>query len=550
VTTAIDSVVMIPMAQLRPHPKNPRVALRDDVVDAIAADLEERGHIEARHALTVRAVDDGYEIISGHHRQAAAGKVGLEEVPCWVVEMDEDEAYMALATSNNQGELAPLEIGLHALECVGKAKAGRGKKGGLSDYARKIGKSSQYLTQLVAAAEVAKSVSQLTDLLSKAQHLYAIHGLAGKPKDGRHPHWPDVVKAMLAGGEDGKGWSVDKTAANVQAANSFYGSETLTRILGWRVIRLREAATRWLPKLDVTAAIACERLATQDVDRLITIAGEFAEKLLDWTEQMTKLMKSKKAELRSAVPGLLEGWIEWLAEHAGGKSWSLREMRRQRDEVEDLMAEFESSLKEQAEATFVVHACDFRKAPVPDESVDFIVTDPPYPQEFVPLYEELAIFASRVLKPGGSCIVMIGQSYLPDIVAGMTKHLTYHWTCGYITPGGQAVQLWDRKVNTFWKPLLWFTKGDYAGDWVGDVCKSEANDNDKTHHHWGQSESGMADIVDRFTTKGSVVLDPFLGGGTTGVVCVAKARTFIGIEVDKEVASKAETRIREETSRE
>jgi ParB-like chromosome segregation protein Spo0J len=115
---ADDTITLIPVAQLRPHPQNPRVALREDVVDAIAADLEERGHMEARHAITVRAVDDGYEIISGHHRHAAACKAGLPSVPCWVVEMDDDEAYMALATSNNQGELAQLEYGLHALSCL------------------------------------------------------------------------------------------------------------------------------------------------------------------------------------------------------------------------------------------------------------------------------------------------------------------------------------------------------------------------------------------------------------------------------------------------
>jgi site-specific DNA-methyltransferase (adenine-specific) len=55
----------------------------------------------------------------------------------------------------------------------------------------------------------------------------------------------------------------------------------------------------------------------------------------------------------------------------------------------------------------------------------------------------------------------------------------------------------------------------------------------------------MADIVERFTDRGSVVLDPFLGGGTTGVVCVAKQRTFVGIEIDKEVAEKASKRISE-----
>ena len=534
-TTTNDTITLIPVSHLRPHPKNPRVALRDDVVDAIAADLAERGQMEARHAITVREAGDGYEIISGHHRHAAAMKAGLEGVPCWVVEMDDDEAYMALATSNNQGELSPLEIGLHALECVGKAKAGRGKKGGLTEYAKSLGKTQGYLSQLVAAAEVAKSISQLMDLLNKCQHLHAIHGLAGKPKDGPHPHWQEVVQAMLVGGDDGKGWSVDKTASNVAAANAFYESDALHARI----------CSKWLGRLAVTAAIACERLTAQEVDRLVSVAGEFAEKLADWQERMAVVVGKQPKELRTTVPQFLNGWLDWLQENAGGKSWSLREVRRQRDNIEDGMAEFEASLKGSESSTFVVHACDFREADIEAESVDVIITDPPYPKEFLPLYEDLAAFAARVLKPGGSCVVMVGQSYLPEIMAMMCRHLNYHWTCGYMTPGGQAVQLWDRKVNTFWKPLLWFTKGEYAGDWIGDVCKSETNDNDKTNHHWGQSESGMVDIVERFSERSSVVLDPFLGGGTTGVVCVVARRTFIGIELDASVAAKARDRIKE-----
>ena len=56
------------------------------------------------------------------------------------------------------------------------------------------------------------------------------------------------------------------------------------------------------------------------------------------------------------------------------------------------------------------------------------------------------------------------------------------------------MQVFPRKVNTFWKPLLWFTKGDYTREWIGDVCKSQTNDNDKRFHQWGQSLSGMADV--------------------------------------------------------
>jgi 16S rRNA G966 N2-methylase RsmD len=167
-------------------------------------------------------------------------------------------------------------------------------------------------------------------------------------------------------------------------------------------------------------------------------------------------------------------------------------------------------------------------------SIDAIVTDPPYPKEYVPLYGTLAKHAARILRPGGSCVVMCGQSYLPDIIALMTQHLTYHWMLAYLTPGGQAVQIWPRKVNTFWKPLLWFVNGKYDGSWIGDVCKSRTNDNDKRFHEWGQSESGMCDVIDRVTKPGELVLDPFAGASTTGVVCVRMGRRYVGIEQNEE----------------
>lgn len=57
---------------------------------------------------------------------------GLDAVPCWVRHMDDDEAYMQLALGNVQGELSPLEIGMHALRAVPLAEGGRGLKGGIS----------------------------------------------------------------------------------------------------------------------------------------------------------------------------------------------------------------------------------------------------------------------------------------------------------------------------------------------------------------------------------------------------------------------------------
>jgi DNA modification methylase len=140
---------------------------------------------------------------------------------------------------------------------------------------------------------------------------------------------------------------------------------------------------------------------------------------------------------------------------------------------------------------------------------------------------------------------MIGQSYLPEILQLVAPHIAYHWTVGYLTPGGQATQLWQKKVNTFWKPVLWFVKGQYAGDWVGDVTKSQVNDNDKNHHHWGQSESGMADLLERFTRPGELICDPFVGGGTTAVVAASLKRKFVGCDIDEQCVQTTLQRVHE-----
>lgn len=171
---------------------------------------------------------------------------------------------------------------------------------------------------------------------------------------------------------------------------------------------------------------------------------------------------------------------------------------------------------------------------VQPNSIDCIITDPPYPREFLPVYSDLAEFATYALKPGGSLIVMTGQSYLQEIMGRLSSTgLNYQWTCAYLTPGGQSPQLWERNVNSFWKPLLWYVKGEYTGEWIGDVCHSAINDNDKSKHHWGQSESGMIDILNRFTQPDQLICDPFVGGGATAMAAMEIERRFIGCDIDE-----------------
>ena len=331
-----DTITLIAVSELKPHPKNPRVAIRGDVVESIAADLADRGYMETRHAITVRKAANAYEIISGHHRHAAAVKAGIKSVPCWVVEMDDDAAYMALATSNNQGELAPLEIGLHALECVGKAKAGRGKKGGLADYARKLGKSQPYLSQLVAAAEVSKSITQVIDLLDKAKHLYAIH--AAEPS-----LWPVIVPHML------KGWSVADTEHWVGKVKEF--SEP-------------KGCAAWLP----LAGIVEHFLATKE------FSAQTVRHLASERDAIASLIESSREKIEE-VGQSADAWLEemqrWLVANMGGKSWDVRELVAYRLQIEHW-------LNKCGPDQWVCG--DWRKhvEAIKDGSIAVLLTDPPY----------------------------------------------------------------------------------------------------------------------------------------------------------------------------
>jgi 16S rRNA G966 N2-methylase RsmD len=179
------------------------------------------------------------------------------------------------------------------------------------------------------------------------------------------------------------------------------------------------------------------------------------------------------------------------------------------------------------------------------ESVDAIVTDPPYPREDLPCFEHLARLAPKWLKPGGSLLVMSGQSYLPEVFAALQKsELTYRWPFCCLTNTGENTQIFDRHIFPNWKPVLWYTKGkcDHL-PWTGDIIKADAND--KKFHRWGQSEEQMERMVELASLPGQVILDPFCGGGSTGVAALRLGRQFIGLDIDKKCIEQTAARLKD-----
>lgn len=175
--------------------------------------------------------------------------------------------------------------------------------------------------------------------------------------------------------------------------------------------------------------------------------------------------------------------------------------------------------------------------------VDAIITDPPYPLEYLDEFDALGEVAARLLAPGGVLVAMVGQMYLPDYLERLARNgLAYRWCAAYLTPG-PARRLHARSFATKWKPLLIFDRADQRRFFTQDVVRSAGDD--KAHHSWGQSESGMADIVEHLTEPGDLVVDPFLGGGTTAIVCRDLGRRFVGCDIDAAAVDTTRKRLAE-----
>lgn len=182
-----------------------------------------------------------------------------------------------------------------------------------------------------------------------------------------------------------------------------------------------------------------------------------------------------------------------------------------------------------------------------DGTVDAIITDPPYPREFWHLYEDLSLVASRLLKRDGVLAVMTGTrlEMLDDVDRRLGRYMRRRHRAVYLTPG----QRWRdqvERVATGYKPILIYVRPDAENlRWINrDVFTSDGtHEQDQRFHHWGQSESGFADIIRGLTEPGQLVVDPFLGGGTTAVVCRDLARRFVGCDIDPAAVATARERV-------
>jgi DNA modification methylase len=218
-----------------------------------------------------------------------------------------------------------------------------------------------------------------------------------------------------------------------------------------------------------------------------------------------------------------------------------------------------------------------------------------YVEWFLPKSEQFL----RVLKPTGTFVLNIKErvvngerhTYVLDLIKAL-KSQGWFWTEEYIWHKKNSFPgKWPNRFRDSWERLLQFNKskkfnffqdevmvpvGDWAKTRLSNLSKiDQSRDESKVNSGFGKNVSNWIGrekvyptnvlhfatecsnrnhsavfpenlpkwFIKLFTQQGEIVLDPFIGSGTTAVAAIKLGREFIGIEKDKEFIDISRKRI-------
>lgn len=95
----IQRVVSIDVGLIIPNRSQPRVAFSEEELNSLAESIKENGILQP---INVRRYGVNYEIVSGERRLRAAKKCGLNEVPCIIIDADDEKSAVLALIENIQ----------------------------------------------------------------------------------------------------------------------------------------------------------------------------------------------------------------------------------------------------------------------------------------------------------------------------------------------------------------------------------------------------------------------------------------------------------------
>ncbi|MCF0115938.1 MAG: nucleoid occlusion protein [Erysipelotrichaceae bacterium] len=169
----MKETLFIPVKDIKPNRYQPRLEFDEKLIEELSASILEHGLIQP---VTVRYVDDQYELIAGERRLRASIKAGLEEIPCYVMSPGEDEAAQLALIENVQREnLSAIEEARAYVQIMRQAKLTQ------EQVAQRIGKSQSSVANKIRLLNLPQEIqnSVLNHEITE-RHARALLALSGE----------------------------------------------------------------------------------------------------------------------------------------------------------------------------------------------------------------------------------------------------------------------------------------------------------------------------------------------------------------------------------
>jgi site-specific DNA-methyltransferase (adenine-specific) len=225
---------------------------------------------------------------------------------------------------------------------------------------------------------------------------------------------------------------------------------------------------------------------------------------------------------------------------------------------------------------------------IPDNSVQLMVTSPPYNttkeydknlslEEYLDLLYRVFSETHRVLVHGGRVCINIAnlgrKPYIPltDYISMMMHEIGFLmrgeiiWNKGASAGVSMAWGSWKSASNPVLRDvheyILVFSKGTFRRDkpkgeadtigkeqfmeWTKSVWMMNTESAKKVGHPAPFPVELPYRLIQLYSFKGDVILDPFLGSGSTAIAALKSGRFYVGYDVDPDYVTLAEERIRQ-----
>ena len=185
---------------------------------------------------------------------------------------------------------------------------------------------------------------------------------------------------------------------------------------------------------------------------------------------------------------------------------------------------------------------------IEDKSIDLILTDPPYGVDKEGIANDKTLWAyelnyKRVLKNSGVLIIFTSTKYLKKVLnlINLPYKWQFIWYCSNnMIAGGMGFAKYTS--------ALIFSEGNIFRN-AQDCREYPAGTNElkNINHPTPKPTKIIRYLLEKYSEEDELVLDPFMGSGTTAVACKQLNRNFIGFEINQEYVDIANKRLAQET---